>query len=109
MHRSGQILAQLLQTGAIVIAQDNHIGAIHVRQQRVVLNAVIPHHQHSYLLIFEGNSVQLTERPVRNRSHIGQRSCSVGDGGYALTGHPPRGMILSRRLRFAVFPFTARF
>jgi hypothetical protein len=53
----GQILAQLVQTGAIVVAQDTDIGGVHVRQHRVVLNAVIPHRQHIYLLILEENSV----------------------------------------------------
>ena len=46
-----EILAELFQTGAVVLAQLADVGGVHIAQHRVVLNAVIPHRQHCYLLI----------------------------------------------------------
>jgi hypothetical protein len=41
-----EILAQLFQTGAVVVAQLTDVRAVHVAQRLIVLNAVIPHRQH---------------------------------------------------------------
>jgi hypothetical protein len=41
-----EILAQLFQAGAVVLAQLPDVGGIHVSQRRVILNTVIPHRQH---------------------------------------------------------------
>jgi Helix-turn-helix domain len=38
-----EVLAQFVETGAIVLAQHSHVGGVHVAQRDIILNVVIPH------------------------------------------------------------------
>src|ERR1700757_4412150 len=68
-----EVLAKLVKAGAVVLAQLTDIGGVHVAQSGVVLNAVVPHRQHRYLLVkccqralrgLQPSSDKLTERDV---------------------------------------------
>ena len=45
-----ETLAEFGKAGAIVLSEDTDLGGIHVEQRRVVLNTVVPYHQHSLYL-----------------------------------------------------------